>query len=191
MLKSLAVTTALTLSLASAAFAQSSSTTPAPSASTTTTTDTNGRTVATTTGPAIESNKLIGRNVINQDNKTVGSIESVILDPQGQVKSVIVGVGGFLGIGQKPVAIDWNQLQIQDNGQRVVMNTTADQLRSMPEYRYPSDQKRGSVYTMRNTGPVGGNEAAPGAYGNGSVTSRTVPGPAGTAGTTGTTTTKP
>lgn len=184
MLKSLGLTTALTVSLATAAFAQSSSTTvtpatpPASSSSTVAT----GAGTTTHTGPVIESKQLIGRHIVNADNKTIGDVESVILDPQGQVKSVIVGVGGFLGIGQKPVAVDWNQLQIQNNGQRVVMNTTADQLKTMPEYQYPSDQRRGNVYTMRdNSGALsGGSGTNPaGAYGTGSGTSRMVPGPNG------------
>jgi hypothetical protein len=145
MLKQAALTSALAIALAVPAWAQSSTTTapaarPAAPAAT------------TSSSTAIDANKLIGRNIQNQaDDKTVGEIDSVMLDKSGKVQQVIVGVGGFLGIGKKDVAIDWNQLRVMDNGKKVVMNADKDQLKAMPEFVWPKDHKRGTVWTASDT----------------------------------------
>src|SRR5690606_23965922 len=101
---------------------------------------------ATAPAGTVDSRELIGRNIVNAQNDTVGEIEAVAMGADGKVRNVIVGVGGFLGMGERLVAIDWNQLQIQDGGKRVVLNTTKDQLKAMPEYRYGEGQRRGSVF---------------------------------------------
>jgi hypothetical protein len=104
---------------------------------------------------AIDGNKLIGQSIQNQaDNKTVGKIDSVILDQSGKVQRVVVGVGGFLGMGKKDVAIDWSQIRVMDNGKKVVMNADKDQLKAMPEYVWPKNQKRGSVFTASDRAPA-------------------------------------
>jgi len=57
---------------------------------------------------------LIGENVENPDGDNIGKVKDLVLDPRtGQVKQVVVGVGGFLGLGQKDVALPWDQLQIR------------------------------------------------------------------------------
>ncbi|MBV8165949.1 MAG: PRC-barrel domain-containing protein, partial [Alphaproteobacteria bacterium] len=95
---------------------------------------------------------LIGESIQNQaDNKTVGKIDSVMLDSSGKVQRVVVGVGGFLGIGKKDVAIDWNEIKVMDNGRKVVMNANKDQLKAMPEYTWPKEHGRGSVWTASDT----------------------------------------
>ncbi|MBV8165405.1 MAG: PRC-barrel domain-containing protein [Alphaproteobacteria bacterium] len=95
----------------------------------------------------IDGNKLIGQSIQNAaDNKTIGKVDSVILGADGKVDRVVVGVGGFIGIGKKDVAIAWSDVQVTDNGRKVTMNTTKDALKAMPEYKWPKDQKHGSVY---------------------------------------------
>jgi hypothetical protein len=47
---------------------------------------------------------LVGRAVINAQNEKVGNIDSVILGPQGHIDKVVIGVGGFLGMGERDVA---------------------------------------------------------------------------------------
>ena len=143
MLKQLALTSALAMVLAAPVMAQTSSTTTTP------------RSTATTTMPRsseVDAHKLIGESIQNQaDNKTVGKIDSVMLDSSGKVQRVVVGVGGFLGIGKKDVAIDWNEIKVMDNGRKVVMNANKDQLKAMPEYTWPKEHGRGSVWTASDT----------------------------------------
>jgi sporulation protein YlmC with PRC-barrel domain len=96
--------------LASAAFAQS------PSA----TTDR-----ATTAAPAAASDtssfkgswrtsKLIGLNVYNDSNESLGSINDLLTDKNGDIKGVVIGVGGFLGVGEHLVAVALDKVKFVD-----------------------------------------------------------------------------
>src|SRR5215510_15575554 len=96
---------------------------------------------------AVDAAKLIGRNVVNTNGDTVGEIDSVVIDQSGKVRYVIVGVGGFLGIGKKDVALAWNDMTISDNGEKVTTNATKDQLKALPEHKFPESAKPGTVYS--------------------------------------------
>jgi sporulation protein YlmC with PRC-barrel domain len=71
----------------------------------------------------------------NQENK-IGDVNDILLDPDGRVSAVIVGVGGFLGVGEKDVAVPFKALKVAEkNGERyLVMNTTKEALQSAPGY---------------------------------------------------------
>ncbi|HEY5795444.1 MAG TPA: PRC-barrel domain-containing protein [Bosea sp. (in: a-proteobacteria)] len=58
--------------------------------------------------------KLIGVDVYGPDNKKVGDITEVLFDKTGKIEMVTVGVGGFLGIGSKDVAIPFEQVSFSD-----------------------------------------------------------------------------
>ena len=98
-----------------------------------------------------DTRKLIGRNIKNADGETIGEIKSIYINKDGRVDSVMVGVGGFLGVGDREVRIAWSDLKITDNGENVVVNMTKDQLKAKPEYRYKNETWRGQVFT--DTGP--------------------------------------
>jgi sporulation protein YlmC with PRC-barrel domain len=96
--------------LASVAFAQS------PSA----TTDR-----ATTAAPAAASDtssfkgnwrgsKLVGLNVYNDSNESLGSINDLLADKSGNIKGVVIGVGGFLGVGEHLVAVAFDKVKFVD-----------------------------------------------------------------------------
>ncbi|MGD9744041.1 MAG: PRC-barrel domain-containing protein [Hyphomicrobium sp.] len=106
------------------------------------------QTEATTTAPAtaVDAEKLIGQNIVNPAGETVGEIQSVVIDQDGTVRHVIVGVGGFLGVGERNVALPWESLTISDNGETVVAAATKEQLEAMPEHRYP-ESVTGGVYS--------------------------------------------
>jgi hypothetical protein len=100
-----------------------------------------------TTSTSADANKLIGQNIHNAQNETIGDIKSVRISQGGQVEAVIVGVGGFLGIGEREVALDWKDLRVTDDGRRVTANLTKDQLKALPEYKYSEASYRGRVFT--------------------------------------------
>jgi hypothetical protein len=52
------------------------------------------------------SSKLIGVNVYNEQNEKLGDINEIILDPSGKVLGYVVGVGGFLGIGEHDILVE-------------------------------------------------------------------------------------
>ena len=80
------------------------------------------------------------QDVYDPNNSKIGSIDDVLIDSGGRVTAVIVGVGGFLGVGEKDVAVPFSSLHIADNNNKpyLVMNTTKDALKSAPGYKYDS-----------------------------------------------------
>jgi len=92
------------------------------------------------------SSKLIGVNVYNQANEKVGDINDLIFAADGKIESAVIGVGGFLGLGEKLVAISFSDLTLgrDANGkQRVMINSTKEALESAPDFKYyaPSESK--------------------------------------------------
>jgi hypothetical protein len=64
----------------------------------------------------IMGSDLRGTRVYGANNESIGDISDLLLDRQGQVVAAIVGVGGFLGIGQKDVAVPFQALEIVPQG---------------------------------------------------------------------------
>jgi sporulation protein YlmC with PRC-barrel domain len=78
----------------------------------------------------------------SHDNK-IGTINDLLLDKNGKVEAVMVGVGGFLGIGEKNVAVPFSAFKVADkDGSRyLILDTTKDALQSAPGYIYDRDKK--------------------------------------------------
>ncbi len=90
------------------------------------------------------ASKLVGLNIVNGAGDTIGQVADLVLDEKQQIKSWVVGVGGFLGIGAKYVAIDPSAIKVSraDNDTlKAVIDTTKDQLRAAPEYIYLGKEK--------------------------------------------------
>jgi sporulation protein YlmC with PRC-barrel domain len=56
------------------------------------------------------ASKLIGLNVYNHDNEKIGGITELVVDKSGKLDAVVVGAGGFLGLGEHDVAIPYSQI---------------------------------------------------------------------------------
>ena len=79
------------------------------------------------------------QDVYDPTNNKIGEIMDVLVDKSGRVTSLIVGVGGFLGAGEKDVAVPFDAIHVttQDNNKwRLVMNATKDDLKSAPGFKY-------------------------------------------------------
>jgi sporulation protein YlmC with PRC-barrel domain len=63
----------------------------------------------------MRGSRLMGIDVYGADNQKIGDIDEVLVDRQGKIHGLVVGVGGFLGIGQKDVAIPFDQVQWMSN----------------------------------------------------------------------------
>lgn len=99
----------------------------------------------------------MGTSVYGPDNKTIGSIGDIALTPQGQVDAVIVDVGGFLGIGAKPVAVAMDNLNfMRDSGGKITLTTqfTQDQLRNAPEYNRDTYAQNRDNMRVSNPGDI-------------------------------------
>ena len=101
-------------------------------------------------GAELTADNLIGTTVYGPDDSSIGSIGDIALTAEGQVDAVIVDVGGFLGIGAKPVAVAMDNLQfMRDSGGSMYLTTdfTQDELEAAPEYN--RDTYADSRDTMR------------------------------------------
>lgn len=95
---------------------------------------------------------LLDKHVKNTRGEDVGKVDDLILMKNGKINHVVVSVGGFLGIGDRMVALPFNQLRFE--GDRLVGNFTKEQLERMQEFKYEAfglDQ-RPSFYAYRGTG---------------------------------------
>jgi sporulation protein YlmC with PRC-barrel domain len=84
------------------------------------------------------SSKVVGLDIYNKDNKDIGTIKDIALNPNGRAAAYIVSVGGFLGMGEHYVAVNPGAIAVgyKDNKWTATMNATADQLKSAPEFKY-------------------------------------------------------
>lgn len=94
-----------------------------------------GNMEAAATG-GMQASNLIGAEVKTTGDEEVGEVKDLVIDSTGQVTSIVVSVGGFLGMGEKEVAIDWNQVtkagEFDDQDLRIDM--TRENLEAAPEY---------------------------------------------------------
>lgn len=88
---------------------------------------------------------LMGKTVYNDAGQKVGRVDDLIISPDKSVSYVIVGAGGFVGIGRHDVAIPVTK--IQDKGGKLVMpGATKDTIKDMPEFVYASDTARRDAF---------------------------------------------
>jgi hypothetical protein len=81
---------------------------------------------------------FLGQSITNQAGETIGDINDVLLDKTGRVSTVVIGVGGFLGIGEKNVAVPFSTLSFtaDPQGKRVVMAPLSrERLQAAPEFK--------------------------------------------------------
>lgn len=106
--------------LATAAFAQSPSTsTTAPAAAPAIASDS---TSASFNGNW-RTSKVVGLNVYNEANESLGSINDLLTDKEGNIKAVVIGVGGFLGVGERLIAVPYDRIKFSN--EPVKMNTAS------------------------------------------------------------------
>ncbi|ARP63232.1 photosystem reaction center subunit H [Mesorhizobium sp. WSM1497] len=134
MIRNLLATTALATFVATGAYAQNATNTaPATPA----VQEPAAAPVARAEGSIVTN--IIGESVYNgtgDDAENIGKVSDVVFDKDGQAKSVVIDVGGFLGVGAKSVAFDYGKLQwAEKNGDRwLVAQTTKDELTAQAEF---------------------------------------------------------
>jgi sporulation protein YlmC with PRC-barrel domain len=129
-------------------------------------------------GSTWRASQMVGLNVYNDNNESLGSINDLLTDRNGNIKAVVIGVGGFLGVGEHLVAVPFDKIKFVNEpmtysgvsgGQNpagtrptsstttgaattapavaksnpwypdhAVFNTTRDELKAMPEFKYSS-----------------------------------------------------
>lgn len=87
---------------------------------------------------AADARGVLGRDVRSPADESMGRIVDVIVDRAGQVRAAIIDFGGFLGVGSRKIAVDWNALhfgRIANKGDTVTLELTREQVRPAPEYK--------------------------------------------------------
>jgi hypothetical protein len=79
--------------------------------------------------------QILGKPVYNDYNEWVGDVDDIIIAPDKSLSYAIIGVGGFLGLGEHYVAIPFNQFKSGD-GKYVLPGATKDTLKAIPTFNY-------------------------------------------------------
>lgn len=169
MIRTLFATTALVTLLASGAYAQDAAT-PAPAAPAPTAPAQVPAATQVAPSEGHLASNIIGESVYDgtsDDAQSIGKVKDLVITKDGQVQSMVVGVGGFLGIGDKNVAFDYDQASwAEGNGDRwLVVNTTKEALQSLPDF----DASAFDVPPPAQTNAQAPGTMTPGAVGGGTA----------------------
>ncbi|MDQ2697022.1 MAG: PRC-barrel domain-containing protein [Pseudomonadota bacterium] len=82
----------------------------------------------------LRSDNLIGQGVLNRQQEEIAEIDGLLIDKDGKVAGVLLSVGGFLGLGEKQVAVPWDTVQMQTEGGDIVVDLNRQQLEQAPEF---------------------------------------------------------
>ena len=98
--------------------------------------------MTTVPGSSLTVTDWYKQDVYDPSNTKIGQIMDVLVGQDGQVSALIVGVGGFLGAGEKDVAVSFNTVKatMKDNKVYLMMNTTKDALKAAPSFKYDRDK---------------------------------------------------
>lgn len=83
------------------------------------------------------ASKIIGTEVRNTAGEDIGDVNELILANDGMVRAVVIGVGGFLGMGERDVAVAFNSLKIardKNNNEVITIDATKDALKNAPQW---------------------------------------------------------
>jgi sporulation protein YlmC with PRC-barrel domain len=120
----------------------------------------------------LRMSKLDGRNVENATGDKLGDIKASYIDPSyGRLNYVALSVGGFLGVGDRVVAVPWDAIKVSftDNKEKLTLNATKEQLEKAPQYLTDKAKAKEmvdpswirSIYTYYNVNPYWNEPAKP------------------------------
>ena len=80
---------------------------------------------------------VLGKEIRSSAGENLGRIVDVLVDQAGQVRAAMIDFGGFLGVGNRRIVVDWAALHFAaaDQRDRITLNLTRDQIRAVPEYK--------------------------------------------------------
>uniref|UniRef100_UPI00300BE466 PRC-barrel domain-containing protein n=1 Tax=Pseudooceanicola nanhaiensis TaxID=375761 RepID=UPI00300BE466 len=83
-----------------------------------------------------------GATVVSPGGETIGDGNDVIFDGEtGELTAAILSVGGFLGIGSKQIAVDWDQITIDNDANTLTSNLTREEAEAAPEYAFRDQEQ--------------------------------------------------
>jgi sporulation protein YlmC with PRC-barrel domain len=78
------------------------------------------------------------QSVYDRDDNSIGKVDDVLIDKEGKITSLIIGVGGFLGMGEKDVAVKFEEVKLTSKNDKwyLVMDANKDALKAAPGLKY-------------------------------------------------------
>tara|TARA_R110000787_G_scaffold27728_3_gene76449 strand:- start:122 stop:556 length:435 start_codon:yes stop_codon:yes gene_type:complete len=82
------------------------------------------------------ASEMIGRDVYNDAKEQIGEIDDLVIRADDQVVYAIVSIGGFLGIGERLIAVPYGSFAMDAEGRVTLADTSKDDLKNAPEFKY-------------------------------------------------------
>jgi hypothetical protein len=99
-----------------------------------------------------QAESILGREVRSKTGENMGRLVDVVVDRTGRPRAAVIDFGGFLGVGSRKIAIDWNTLSFESEGasrEVVTADLTREQVKAAPEYK-----DRRAVIVLGAAGPA-------------------------------------
>jgi hypothetical protein len=110
--------------------------------------------------PTQDAQAVLGKNVRSSAGEDMGHLIDIIVGRDGKPRAAIIDFGGFLGVGSRKIAVDWQALHFSPDdpkGNMITLALTRDQVKAAPEYKEGSPvvvlSASGSLQAMPLTGP--------------------------------------
>jgi hypothetical protein len=84
-----------------------------------------------------EATSILGRSVHDPEGHQVGRIVDVLVDDQGQPRAAVIDFGGFMGVGNRRIAVAWRALHFLPDAEQhqIRIDMTVDQIKATPDYK--------------------------------------------------------
>jgi sporulation protein YlmC with PRC-barrel domain len=79
---------------------------------------------------------VYGAGVYDRNDNKIGDVDDLVIKQDGTISQAVIGVGGFLGVGQKDVAVAFTDLKVKTKNDKswLVLDTTKDKLKAAPKF---------------------------------------------------------
>jgi sporulation protein YlmC with PRC-barrel domain len=109
------------------------------------------------------TSNVIGMTVYNgagDEAENIGKVTDMVMSPKGQIEAIVIGVGGFLGIGRKDVAIQFDLVEWteKDGAEFLIVETTAEALKAQREFQRAAYEPTPADVEVEETKPVTAEE---------------------------------
>jgi hypothetical protein len=100
-----------------------------------------------------DAGAILGQRISDSEGKDIGRLVDVLVDANGQPQAAVIDFGGFMGVGNRKIAVRWSALRFNpaDPKNKVALDMTPDQIKAAPEFRNPN--KPAAVVTPTDTAP--------------------------------------
>ena len=85
-----------------------------------------------------QAETVLGKEVRSKANENIGRVVDVLVDHYGRTRAAIIDFGGFLGVGSRKIAVDWDALKFvptDDGRNTITLDLTRDQMKAAPEFK--------------------------------------------------------